>query len=379
MVGSGSIVETGVDKLVKLIKESGKISASEAAKVLNININLVMEWSDFLEEEGIISVEYNFTRPYLVDNKLTKSEADKKFREFEKNRDVFLKKAEITVGLLEKQSSELKSIKREFDSLKKQFGLEFDAVKVDLKKLENFEYKKESINQKLAEEKTQNKKKIDEVIQKISLEEKKINGLLKSIKDQEKEVEVEENKAKIIQKSESEILDKLDSVKELVASLEEKIKSEDTSLKGTAQKITNLQKMLLEMEQHVESEKKSLAPLLERSKHHDEKVSALHEDIIKTIQIGKKTGDSKKAAQKLKSLFKKKLAVFELVDKINKDRDSLESDFIDLIKKAKSFQLTSDSVKTSKEISELQKKFKDVENKKKSFESEIRKFKLLSK
>ena len=64
------MIETGVDKLVKLVKQSGKISVAEAAKILGLSNTIITEWADFLEEEGIISIEYNLTQPFLVERKL---------------------------------------------------------------------------------------------------------------------------------------------------------------------------------------------------------------------------------------------------------------------------------------------------------------------
>ena len=95
-----SIIETGVDKLVNLIKERGKISIPDAAKQLGTSTQVVGEWADFLEEEGIISIQHTLTKPYLVERKLTKKEVESKAKEFEGKKDVFVRKAEVTVNFL---------------------------------------------------------------------------------------------------------------------------------------------------------------------------------------------------------------------------------------------------------------------------------------
>ena len=48
-----SIIETGVDKLVNLVNTSGRISSLDAAKELGVSSAVIMEWADFLEEEGL--------------------------------------------------------------------------------------------------------------------------------------------------------------------------------------------------------------------------------------------------------------------------------------------------------------------------------------
>src|SRR3989338_7836244 len=110
-----SIIETGVDKLVNLINEKGRISSFDAAKDLGVSNTVVMEWADFLEEEGIISIEYKFTKPFLIPRKLGKKEVQEKAKEFSGKKDVFVRKAEVSLSFLEKESGKLKTLKDEFD------------------------------------------------------------------------------------------------------------------------------------------------------------------------------------------------------------------------------------------------------------------------
>jgi len=117
-----SIIETGVDKLVKLVNEKGKVSSFDAAKELGVSNTVVMEWADFLEEEGIISIEYKFTKQFLVPRKLGKKEVQEKAKEFSGKKDVFVRKAEVSLSFLDKEAAKLNSIKEEFDKIKKELG-----------------------------------------------------------------------------------------------------------------------------------------------------------------------------------------------------------------------------------------------------------------
>jgi len=71
-------------------------------------------------------------------------------------------------------------------------------------------------------------------------------------------------------------------------------------------------------------------------------------------------------------LFEKKLGALDLIYRVNKDRDELEKDLMDLIKKAKSFQLTMKKGDISKDMVELEKKFSEVNKKKGVFEDELK-------
>ena len=86
-----------------------------------------------------------------------------------------------------------------------------------------------------------------------------------------------------------------------------------------------------------------------------------------------KMKDLKKASKKMEEFFHKKLVVMEFIEKINKDKGDLQNELIDLVKKAKSFQLSSKSRSMDTQIVELEKKFEDVNNKKNVFEKELKK------
>ncbi len=60
------LITTGVDALVRLVKERQRIELEEASSVLNIPQETIEDWSRVLEEEGIVKIEYRLTRIYLV-------------------------------------------------------------------------------------------------------------------------------------------------------------------------------------------------------------------------------------------------------------------------------------------------------------------------
>src|SRR3989338_2582746 len=154
-----SIIETGVDKLVNLIKERGKISIPDAAKQLGTSTQVVGEWADFLEEEGIISIQHTLTKPYLVERKLTKKEVESKAKEFEGKKDVFVRKAEVTVNFLEKEAGKLKDVKTEFDKIRKGLGFDLGEVRKELDELHKYEQLKISFDKKVQEQKESEKRK----------------------------------------------------------------------------------------------------------------------------------------------------------------------------------------------------------------------------
>jgi len=370
-----SVIETGVDKLVSIVKERGRIALADAAKELGISATVIQEWVDFLEDEGIISVEYKLTKPYLVERKLSKKEVDAKSKEFESKKDVFVRKAEVSLSFLEKQSEELKKVKTEFDRLKNDLGMQLDTVRDDLKELERYQQLKDELQKQVEGQKNEAKLKIDELTQQVVREQKKYQELILDISKERDELAKEKAVAQSIEESEQTLNKKLAEMKGMIGLIEKKVQDEDSTVKNSEMHIEKLSTLIDDMKKRVDEEKSIIDPLIEKSREQEKKVLELQEKIMKKIaQKQKGVSNVKEITKKVRDFFDKKLAVANLVDNVNKDRDELEKSLIELIKKAKSFQLSAKSGDVGKDMTDLEKKFNDVEKKKTQFESELSQF-----
>ncbi len=61
-----SLISTGVDKLISLVYKRRRITVEEAADNLGISPRVIEEWSKILEEQGLVKIEFSFTKAYLV-------------------------------------------------------------------------------------------------------------------------------------------------------------------------------------------------------------------------------------------------------------------------------------------------------------------------
>ena len=370
-----SVIETGVDKLVNIVKERGRILLQDAAKELGVSATVIQEWVDFLEEEGIISVEYKLTKPYLVERKLTKKEVDAKAKEFAGKKEVFVRKAEVSLSFLEKQAEELKRVKDEFDRLKSELGMELDTVRDDLRELERYQQLKEELQKQVEEQKNDAKLKIEELTQQVVREQKKYQELIEGISKEREELAREKAEAQSIEESEKMLNRKLVELKGIIGLIEKKVLNEDITIKNSELHIERLSMLIEGMRQRVNEEKAIIDPLIERSREQEKKVLELQDKIVKKIAEKQKSiTNVKEITRKVRDFFDKKLAVVNLVDKVNKDRDDLEKSLIEMIKKAKSFQLSAKSGDVGKEMVDLEKRFNEVEKKKAQFEGELKEF-----
>ncbi len=60
------IITTDVDRLIQLLKERRQIPVKEAAEVLGVTLETVESWVGFLEEEGLVTLNYKFTTPFIT-------------------------------------------------------------------------------------------------------------------------------------------------------------------------------------------------------------------------------------------------------------------------------------------------------------------------
>lgn len=333
---TGSVIETGVDKLVRLVDVRGKIPSADAAKELGVSTTIVMEWADFLEEEGIIKVEYKFTKPFLVARKLAKKDVLEKAKEFKGKKDVFVRKAEVSLGFLERESEKLKSLKEEFDKIKKELGIDLGSVKNELEELKNYEQLKLDLDKKVEDQKTNSMNNLQQIAQQILREKEKYQSMLSQIREEEKVLEHDRLEASSLEESEKLVHQKLDDARNLIQKLEAKTKTDEESIKNVRDHVQKLAVIAKAAEMKIEKERDLIEPLVRQSQMQIEKMKELQQAVISKIEAkAKKLRKAKSASKKMREFFKKKMGVLDLIEKANQDRNDLERELVSLIKKSK--------------------------------------------
>ena len=371
-------IETGVDKLVDLVKRKKKISLPEAAKTLGVSPVVVEEWADFLEEEGIISIKYKFTTPYLTERLLTREEIEKKGKEFSGKKDAFVRKAEVTLSLLDKEGEAFQKIREQFDDIKKNLGSEIKKVKGDLKELEKYEELKRSIDSKIVEQQKAFHEQIIELENQLKKEEKRYSDIISEIDTEEKKLEKEKMTALSIRESEAVLRQRLDSFRKMIEKLEQSIDSEDKVVADTEDHISRLKEVADGIKVAVEKRKNELDSLFAESKEQENNILEMQKSILdkateKKKQIEDRIESGKGASKKFKNFFEKKADIDGMLNEINSEKDALEKELIMLIKKAKAFSIASKSQEMATNMAKLKSTFKHVEKKKGAFEKGIRK------
>ncbi len=122
------LITTGVDALVRLVREKQKIELSVAARLLNISPTTLEEWAHILEDEGIIKIDYSLTKIFL--SWITPSE-----EKIEEEKQKFYQEKGGVVKEVEELRSRLEPEIKGLDDFKTSFSKFYESVAPKLEKL----------------------------------------------------------------------------------------------------------------------------------------------------------------------------------------------------------------------------------------------------
>lgn len=370
-----SLIETGVDKLMELVKKKGKVTFQDASNELGVSPNLIEEWAEFLEEEGLINLDYKLTTPYISEKKLTKKDAEGRIKEFSGKKEEFIRKAETMLSLVEKESKELREIKEYTDKIRKEVGIDLKNVKGELSELERYEALKEDVHKKILKKEEEFKEKLENVTSQILEEEKKYEELLKSVKEEEERIEKEKIDAKSIEEKEGLLMAKLKEFEAAAETIRRNIKEGYGEIIVSEKNANELKKFANNIKKDIAVKKTTLFTLLGQREKKEKKIMELQDEIAKKIsQTAKSTDEARLKSRKFREFFEKRAGISEIIDKLNKTKEGLKEDLAQLIRQSKVFSISSKEEDAEKIITQLDSKLTDIEKKRGAYESELKKF-----
>lgn len=380
MCPSGNVIETGVDKLVNLIEQKKKISVDEAAKSLGLSKQLIEQWADFLEEEKIISIEYNFTTTFLCERKLSKKEAENKGKEYLDKRDNFIKKVDTTIMSIDRESEIIDKLKVEFKSVKGEIGEDVLHVKDQLDELRSYEDMKKSLDRDLQKNHDDFIAKLDEVSNKIEKEQKRYDDLKHEIDVEKTDLLKERDAARLIIQKEQQLQKQIGVFQKQIDMVRSKLKEDESAVELTEKHIDKLDKLAEQVKSDIEKKKQKINPIYEESKKYQKKIMDLQHDITKRVTkkreaILKEVKKGDVIQKGFDDFFKKVNNMSKLLDQIDSEKVVLKKELEEVILKAHSFNIMAKNSNVKGFAQELEKKFADIELKKKTFNDKLEKLK----
>jgi chromosome segregation ATPase len=369
-------LETGVDRLLELIELEKRVSIDDAAKKLGVSKVVVQEWADFLEEEKIISIEYKFSKTYLVVRVLSDKEIKVKEKEYSSEKDAFVRKVEASLKNLENDSLGFEKIKKEFESLKKDLGSELTKVESEVKELEKYEYLKKNLDTEIQKQVDDFHKVINQAHKEIDIEEKKQQELMQSLEIEKREVSLKEHRLKSLEEKEEELTERLQGILDVSKELQKKILEEKVSISESEKKALNLENYVGEIEKNIFRRKKDMQPLLDKSKAHEEQIMKIQDEILQKVKqkstaIKTQVAESLKAKSNLQSFFEKKANVENLIGQIEKEKLEMEESFRKLEKKAIAFNVSSKTDTVTSHVKGLEKDYTSITKKRNKLKEDL--------
>jgi chromosome segregation ATPase len=369
-------IETGVDRLVELINQDKRISIEDAAKKLGISKVVIQEWADFLEEEKIISIEYKFSKTFLVQRRLTHEEVKEKEKEYSTEKDAFVRKVESSLKNLENDSLGLEKMKAEFDMLKKSIGEEMGSVKHEVAQLEKFEYLKKNLDKDIEKQVAEFQEILDKAHKEIDSESKKHQTLIEQIEIEKREVQLKEKRLQSLEEKEKELMARIQNIIDVSKELGRRVSEERGQVAVSENRIMELEKAVKEIEGGVRNKKDSIQPLLDKAKKHEEQILKVQQDILektrqKTEYIRSKVVEGSKVMTNFEKFFGRKTEIEALISEIDAEKKDLENQFRMLEKKALAFNLATKSDSVNSHIRELESDLEGISRKKSKFKEDL--------
>ncbi len=145
------MISTGVDAFIKLVREEQRIDINEAALRMGLSRQVLEEWATVLEEQGLIKIEYQLTKVYLVWVARTKEEMEVKASEISDRRAAAVRVGESQLEEIMELSKQLDSLQDEFSKISEAFEVKMGGVKNQLEKMHELKREKEEVNFRISE------------------------------------------------------------------------------------------------------------------------------------------------------------------------------------------------------------------------------------
>lgn len=370
-------IETGVDKLVDLVAKEKKIELEKAAKELSVDPAVVREWAEFLEEEGVLGIQYSLSKTFLTEKRMSSSEVEKKGKEYENKKEAFVRKVDAAIKHLEEETAGFESIKKQYDAVKDQIGDEIEAVKEEMEQLRHYEELKKSMDGDILKQKVEYQKTVDEFRQRLSSEEKRYEHLVSAITAEEKKVGDEQREFADIRKEEDDLSKRIEALSEIVKSVKGRLENQGKAVAMHEDRLQTLRELAEKLrEDLLEKRRKEIEPMLKISDDQSDRIMRIQEEIVEKIKSGRNKihefeEEAHEIASRFEKFFEKRTKTESLIRELEELKQEMKSAMEDLILKAKGYDIASGKADVDQHIRELEKKFKDAEKKKSAFTGKL--------
>ena len=381
MAGKKSVIETGVDKLVKLVSDRKKISVKEAAKELGVSVSSIEEWADFLEEEGIISIQTQFATVYLVEKKIGKKELKEKVKAVKGEKEDFMRRVESSINALQRDHEEIKLIDSEFRKIRSLLEDNFSKLSKKLEKLEDFRKSHREMEMKRKEIEQSYEKKINDLERKLKDDHKEYEKIIASVEAELERIGDEKKHLDQMKASEKELEGKVSEINQMISQVKSEIDKGNRQLDIDEERLKKSEESAKKIKDHIQASSKELDSVADQVKGSHKELRSMEQEFIKDVEsLGRgdlqKIGpykESQELIKKFRTFFTSTKQVEELILNAEKEEDELREHFEALLKKAQAFSVMTSAPDVKKDLDSLRKELLAIESRKTLLGTQLKK------
>jgi len=372
-------IKTGVDKLVELVSEQKKVSVDDAAKKLGVGKEVVQEWAEFLEEEGLVTIEYSLSKTWITEKKITKEDVLSGAKEISSSKDALARKIDVAISSLQDETTGFETIRKEFINIQSHIKDEIGVVKKQLVELERYESLRKNLDKDIGKQKDDYEGFVKDAQEKLKLESQKYEELKGVIEKERKNLEQYGQKLDELRKLRSDYERTLGSLKESLKNIDNVMNDYRKKFEDSDNTIAIYKKALDKLNEELSEKKGSLlTKKLVELKANEDRLFKNQLEIENEIKSGissfqsySSVGD--KVHKSFDGYFTKNIATEKLIAEIENDKTDLSKDLESLKQKVLTFTLMTTNSTIKSQLKELSYKLDDYEHKKLSIRYKIEK------
>ncbi|MFH1174514.1 MAG: hypothetical protein V1725_05230 [archaeon] len=356
---------TGPDKLIELVSKEKKITVDKAAKELGVSVDVIKDWALFLEEEGLITVEYSLSTMFLEERRLSKSEVAKKTKEYLSHKESFIRKVETSLNNLEDSADAISRFRKEFEEVRNGLAQEIEKVKNELLELKQYEDMKHNLDTELDKQRMDYAKKIDDAHRQLGSEEKRFMQLIGDVKNTEGTMTSEEKKVISLEAQEEAIRKRIDEMQGRLKLVRDDLNKERATFKYSEEHLEKLRKVAEEILGSLSRmKKKFIDPLVEAQFDHERKIQAAQDAVLRKARQTQRqlqSGTPVDVSKRFERFFEKQKELDDILKKMDEERLQLKMEYEQLIKKASVFDSMKSSTSTKDYVKDLENAYEELE------------------
>jgi chromosome segregation ATPase len=377
-------IETGVDKLVELVRQKGRISVPEAARVLGVGPMVVQELAAFLEEEGLVGVEYTLRKVFLVANPIAPRDVHARAKQVAQQKDIFIHNVDNALVQIERDALNFSTLKQEFSRLEADLGGDLDKIKKQIQELAGFDSLKDVCDKKICAHEKQMQSMISRSDERIQRIEKRHQAVADAIERTKRGLTDHQKNLLRIEQQRATLHARLEDFARSTTSLQERMNQDTQKMQRHISALRKLEAQAdavrKETAQHKE---RVLLPLKELSEKHETRIKEMHTRIVSQAKdvhnaIKRQAASGQEATKQFLAFFDKRIQVDNLLERISAKQEELKRSLASLKRKGFALSITARAL-SDDEMAMLEKKLKTVEIQRTWLQNEIQKLSILLK